>query len=246
MAFRGQRYRTIFWYAAIMFTIYSVMAYLILNKLNRHKQNQNRRVFTPNPILLAELQPINISSDLEPLEVEKISLSKLESIEAERSAQAKLEAIKIDRNILKKSEVLVDTANTYKPIFKSNSTHIWDMRVADEKYFSLAKQLSCRTIEYDVGLPSADTIDSCIQSSANEFAIEHTIEAQKWIFNHQNPSNCNNKQFAIIKNIAWSGFSSSMHLIAWAFAKALTQDRIAVYDTPANWVKFRLIHFFFT
>jgi hypothetical protein len=199
-----------------------------------------------HPFLLGEFQRINISSELERLDVEQMPLSKLESIELQQSNQAKLESMKIEENILKKSEVLVDTSNTYKPIFQSNSTHLWNMRIADEKYFRLAKYLSCRTVEYDVGLPSADKIDSCIESSSHEFSIENTLQAQKWIFNHQNPLNCAKKQFAIIKNIAWSGFSSSMHLIAWAFAKALTLDRIAIYDTPANWVKeFRLTLYFF-
>jgi hypothetical protein len=240
MAFRTQRYKSIFWYAILMCAVYSLMAYTILNKLSSAKQESNKSVDMPAPFLIPELQQrVNVSSmELEPPEVEDLPLSRLEAIEAEKSALEKLESIKKEENMLKKSEVLVDTSNTYKPTFKSNSTHLWNMRVADAKYSQLAKQLTCRTVEYDIGLPSADKIDSCIESSANEFSIENTIEAQKWIFNHQNPSDCSNKKYAIIKNIAWSGFSSSMHLIAWAFAKALTLNRIAVYDAPANWVNF--------
>ena len=238
MAFRTQRYKSIFWYAILMCAVYSLMAYTILNKLNVVKQDSNKSDHHSAPFLLPELKRVSKSSGVESPEVDALQLSKLEAIEAEKSALAKLESIKNEQNILKKSQIVVDTSNTYKPTFKSNSTHVWNMRAADAKYAKLAKDLKCRTIEYDIGLPSEDKIDSCIESSTHEFSFENTIEAQKWIFDHQNPSDCSNKKYAIIKNIAWSGFSSSMHLIAWAFAKALTLNRIAVYDAPANWVIF--------
>jgi hypothetical protein len=45
-----------------------------------------------------------------------------------------------------------------------------------------------------------------------------------------------NKRFAIIYNFASSGFGSTVHQIAWAFGKALADDRIAVYQRPENWV----------
>jgi hypothetical protein len=49
--------------------------------------------------------------------------------------------------------------------------------------------------------------------------------------------NCSNKRFAIIHNFAPSGFGSTVHQIAWAFGMALADDRIAVYQTPGNWVR---------
>ncbi|CAF4700991.1 unnamed protein product, partial [Rotaria sp. Silwood1] len=61
-------------------------------------------------------------------------------------------------------------------------------------------------------------IDSCNYSSTNEYSIENTLQAQKWLYEHQHPMNCTNRKFAIIQNFAWSGFGSTIHQIAWAFA----------------------------
>jgi len=117
-----------------------------------------------------------------------------------------------------------------------NSTHLWSMRLADENYFRLARLLPCRNISYTGG-PSPDNIDSCDHSSTNEFSLPNLIQAQKWLYDHQHPTNCSNKRFAIIHNFASSGFGSTIHQIAWAFGKALADDRIAVYQTPGNWVR---------
>jgi hypothetical protein len=115
------------------------------------------------------------------------------------------------------------------------STHLWSMRLADENYFRLARLLPCRNISYSGG-PSPDNIDSCDHSSTNEFSLPNLIQAQKWLYDHQHPMNCSNKRFAIIYNFASSGFGSTVHQIAWAFGKALADDRIAVYQRPENWV----------
>ncbi len=110
------------------------------------------------------------------------------------------------------------------------------MRLADENYFRLASILPCRNVSYVHG-PIPGKIDSCDHSSQNEFSLPNLIQAQKWIFEHQNPRDCSNKRFAIIQNYAPSGFGSTVHQIAWAFGKALGDDRIAVYETPENWVR---------
>ena len=81
------------------------------------------------------------------------------------------------------------------------------------------------------------TIDSCDHSSTNEFSIPNILQAQKWLYEHQHPADCTNKRFAIIQNFASSGFGSTVHQIAWAFGMALAEDRIAVYQTPGNWVR---------
>jgi hypothetical protein len=119
---------------------------------------------------------------------------------------------------------------------ENNSTHLWSMRLADENYFRLASILPCRNVSYVHG-PIPGKIDSCDHSSQNEFSLPNLIQAQKWIFEHQNPRDCSNKRFAIIQNYAPSGFGSTVHQIAWAFGKALGDDRIAVYETPENWVR---------
>ena len=117
-----------------------------------------------------------------------------------------------------------------------NSTHLWSMRLADQNYFQLASLSPCRNVSY-AGGPTPANIDSCDHSSENEFSLPNLISAQKWIFEHQNPSDCSNKRFAIIHNFASSGFGSTVHQIAWAFGMALADDRIAVYQTPGNWVR---------
>ena len=119
-----------------------------------------------------------------------------------------------------------------------NSTHLWSMRLADENYFRLARLLPCRTVSYTsfTGGPPPGDIDSCDHSSTNEFSLPNLIQAQKWLYDHQHPTNCSNKRFAIIRSYATSGFGSTVHQIAWAFGRALGDDRIAVYQTPGNWV----------
>jgi hypothetical protein len=117
-----------------------------------------------------------------------------------------------------------------------NSTHLWSIRLADENYFRLARLLPCRNISYTGGPLPADIV-SCDDSSTNEFSLPNLIQAQKWIYDHQHPTNCSNKRFAIIYSYASSGFGSTVHQIAWAFGRALADDRIAVYQTPENWVR---------
>jgi hypothetical protein len=124
--------------------------------------------------------------------------------------------------------------DSYSPV--SNSTHLWSIPFADENYFRLARLLPCRTVEYKRG-PKIDKIDSCDHSTTNEYSIQNTIQAQKWIYEHQHPSNCTNKRFAIIQNFALSGFGSILHQIVWAFGMALAENRIAIYKTPGNWVR---------
>ena len=121
-----------------------------------------------------------------------------------------------------------------------NSTHLWSMRLADDNYFRLARLLPCRTVEYTGG-PENGKIDSCDHSSANEYSRSNILQAQKWLYEHQHPANCTNQRFAIIHNFAWSGFGSTVHQIAWAFGKAIADNRIAVYQTPGNWVRERKV-----
>ena len=115
-------------------------------------------------------------------------------------------------------------------------THLWSLRLADDAHFRLTKAIPCRTIEYTGG-PKKDPVNSCADQSINEFSVENTIKAQQWLFNHQHPSDCSNKRFAIIRKYAWSGFGSTVHQIVWAFGIALAEDRIAVYETPGHWVR---------
>lgn len=114
-------------------------------------------------------------------------------------------------------------------------THLWSMRLADENHYRLARLLPCRNVSYTGG-PKVDQIDTCDFSSTNEFSVENTIQAQTWIFQHQNPSNCSEKRFAVIDHHAWSGFGSVAHQVVWAFGMALAENRIAVYKKPSNWV----------
>ena len=117
-----------------------------------------------------------------------------------------------------------------------NSTHLWSLRFANENYFRIARLIQCRVVEY-FGGPQPDKIDSCDQSSTNEFSVSNTLEIQKWLYEHQHPADCLNKRFAIIRNFAISGFGSTVHQIVWAFGVALVENRIAVYDKPGNWVR---------
>ncbi|CAF4329260.1 unnamed protein product, partial [Adineta steineri] len=118
-----------------------------------------------------------------------------------------------------------------------NSTHLWSIPFADKKYFQLARRLPCRSINYTGG-PGVNQINSCDYSSTNEFSLENTFKTQKWLYEHQHPTNCTNKRFAIIRTYALSGFGSTIHQVVWAFGLALGDNRIAVYETPGNWVIF--------
>ncbi|UJR06722.1 hypothetical protein I4U23_011011 [Adineta vaga] len=116
-----------------------------------------------------------------------------------------------------------------------NKTHLWSLRLADDDYFRIERLLPCRIVEYTGGWKKHQ-INSCDNSTINEYSVENTLKAQKWLFNHQHPINCTNKRFAIIRKFAWSGFGSTIHQIAWAFGKALADNRIAVYQTPGDWL----------
>ncbi|CAF4756476.1 unnamed protein product [Rotaria magnacalcarata] len=139
--------------------------------------------------------------------------------------------------------VIVD--KTSQPPTKQMSTsyssahtknQLWSMYLADENYNRIAGLLPCRTVEY-IGGPKPHIMNSCDQSIIDEFSVEATIHAQKWIYEHQNPTDCKNKKLAIINKYAWSGFGSTVHQILWAFGTALAEDRIAVYQTPGDWVR---------
>lgn len=116
-----------------------------------------------------------------------------------------------------------------------NGTHLWSMRLADEKYEQIARALPCRSVEY-VGGPRPEKLDTCDQATREEFSVKSTVQAQKWLYEHQNPGDCSNKKIAILHQYAWSGFGSTIHQIVWALGVALSQDRIVVYQTPGNWV----------
>ncbi|CAF1370251.1 unnamed protein product [Adineta ricciae] len=118
---------------------------------------------------------------------------------------------------------------------QQNGTYLWSLRLADENYFRIASLLACRTVEYARGSQKYQ-MSTCSNFSTNEFTIANTLQAQKWLFEHQHPRNCSNKRFAIIRKFAWSGFGSTIHQIVWAFGKALTDDRIGVYETPGDWI----------
>jgi len=116
-----------------------------------------------------------------------------------------------------------------------NGTHLWSWKLADETYDRIAQMIPCRTVNYTRG-PRPGIIDSCDESSNNEFSLTNILQAQKWLYEHQHPADCSNKRFAIIHRTAPSGFGSTIHQVAWAFGIALAQDRIAVYKSPGNWV----------
>jgi hypothetical protein len=134
------------------------------------------------------------------------------------------------------NESSLNKQKVFKPVFSGhNSTHLWSMRLADENYLRLARLLPCRVVNYTGG-PKTDPIDSCDHSSTNEYSRSNTLQAQKWLYEHQHPANCSDKRFAIIEKYAVSGFGSIVHQVAWAFAMAMVDNRIAVYQTPGNWV----------
>ena len=128
--------------------------------------------------------------------------------------------------------VRIDAPNIVK---RPKPTYLWWLPLADDTYFRLARLIPCRTVEY-VGGPKLDKVDSCANSTTNDFTIENSIHAQQWLYDHQHPSNCTNQRFAIIRKHAWSGFGSTVHQVVWAFGMALAQNRIAVYEAPGNWV----------
>jgi hypothetical protein len=117
-----------------------------------------------------------------------------------------------------------------------NSTHLWSMRLADEKHAQLVRQFPCRAVEYSTGIKS-EKIDMCDPSTINEFSVESTLQAQKWLYEYQHPVDCTKRKIAIIHQFASSGFGSTVHQIVWAFGVAIAEDRIAVYQTPGNWVR---------
>ncbi|CAF3383729.1 unnamed protein product [Rotaria sp. Silwood1] len=119
--------------------------------------------------------------------------------------------------------------------FAYNKTHLWSMRLADDQHYRIARLLPCRTVEYTNG-PNREKMNSCDQSIINEFSVEATLHAQQWLYEYQHPVDCTNKKFARIHSFAGSGFGSTIHQIVWAFGRALAEDRIAIYETPGNWL----------
>jgi hypothetical protein len=130
----------------------------------------------------------------------------------------------------------IDQETLQSFFFAYNITHLWSIRLPDESYYRMARWLPCRSVDYTGG-PKIEPLNSCDQYTFKEFSVEAVVHAQKWIYEHQNPVDCTNKKFAIIHQYAWSGFGSTMHQILWAFGVALSEDRIAVYETPGNWVR---------
>jgi hypothetical protein len=120
--------------------------------------------------------------------------------------------------------------------FAYNKTHLWSMRLADDNYYHIARLLPCRTVHY-VGGQKMEPMNFCDPSTINEFSVEKTLHAQKWLYEHQNPANCTNKKFAILNQFARSGFGSTVHQILWALGTAIGDDRIAVYQAPGDWVR---------
>ncbi|CAF3898026.1 unnamed protein product [Rotaria sp. Silwood2] len=130
---------------------------------------------------------------------------------------------------------LTEKKNVKSFSFAYNKTHLWSMRLADDNYYRTAHLLPCRTVEYTNG-PNREIMNTCNQSIIDEFSIEATLHAQQWLYEHQHPIDCRNKKFAIIHSFAWSGIGSTLHQIVWAFGKALAEDRIAIYETPGDWL----------
>lgn len=129
----------------------------------------------------------------------------------------------------------MSSRSTLTPFEGFNFTHLWSWRVADDNYYRLARLIPCRTINY-TAKDRVEPMNTCDYSPNNEFSVANTVHAQKWLFEHQNPTNCTNKRFAIIESFAWSGFGSVIHQVLWAFGMALAEDRVAVYGQPGNWV----------
>ena len=150
-----------------------------------------------------------------------------------RSSSFRLASSQLDPSYLPHRELNQAISHSFLPVY--NSTHLWSMHFADENYFRLASLLPCQIVEYSGG-SKIDTVDSCDHSSTNEYSMENTLRAQKWLYEHQHPINCTDRKFAIIQNFAWSGFGSTIHQIAWAIGMAIAENRIAVYATPGHWV----------
>jgi hypothetical protein len=110
------------------------------------------------------------------------------------------------------------------------------MRLADEIDQQLARRIPCRNVTY-YGGPTVEMLNTCDQSSEAEFSVERTIRIQRWLFHHQHPSNCTGQRFAVIDDYPLSGFGSTLHQIVSALARALEDDRIAIYAAPGNWVR---------
>jgi len=143
--------------------------------------------------------------------------------------------------IVHSSSPSIDTKSNKQQTIKSfsfayNTTHLWSLRLADENYYRIARLLPCRTVNY-VGGPKMEPMNSCDQSTITEFSVETTLHAQQWLYEHQHPADCTNKKIAILHTFAWSGFGSTVHQIVWALGAALAEDRIAVYQTPGDWVR---------
>lgn len=140
---------------------------------------------------------------------------------------------------LKKASNLIERFSSFSTGY--NATHLWSMRLADETYFRMASQIPCRSVEY-VGGPNPEKMNPCDQATMDEFSVESTLEAQQWLYEHQHPRDCSDKKIAVLYQFAWSGFGSTVHQIVWAFGVALSQGRIAVYQTPGNWVNYHFMH----
>ena len=149
-----------------------------------------------------------------------------------------LQLIRFDYGFQPVNQSLVRLLVQKYPFHAYNQTHLWTLRLADENFRQLARLIPCRVVTYDGGPHHKITekIDTCPWSNQNEFFNDNTVFAQKWIYDHQHPANCSNKRFAIIRRLASSGYGSIIHQVVWAFGMALAQDRIAVYETPGNWV----------
>lgn len=59
--------------------------------------------------------------------------------------------------------------------------------------------------------------------------MSHTYKIQNYIFQHQNPQNCENKSFLILSGFD-TGHGSEIHVLGTYLALALTINRIAVFD----------------
>ena len=138
---------------------------------------------------------------------------------------------------LKLQSVKEDSIKSFQVAY--NSTHLWSMRLADKDHYRIVNLVPCRDVIYHAhrGTGINETMNHCQEKTREEFSVESTLQAQQWIFNHQNPMNCQNKRFAIMHKYAWSGFGSTIHQIVWALATAIGHDRIAVYQKPGGWVR---------
>ena len=171
-----------------------------------------------------------VGSSLRPVSKENNAFQS--SISSESLGQKSQKLIKtIESSTVQPIEPYVDPSFS----FAYNGSHLWSIRVADENYYRLIHQLPCRSVDYQGG-PSMEKMSPCDPVTSREFSVNSSIAAQKWLYEHQNPTNCTNKKFAIIHTFAWSGFGSTMHQVVWAFGMALAEERIAVYRTPGNWV----------